>query len=43
MLSDEEILQMLLITPIDKVSEKYINEANAKGGRDNITVIVIEI
>ncbi len=43
MLSDEEILQMLLITPIDKVSEKYINEANTKGGRDNITVIVIEI
>ena len=43
MLSNEEILEKLLVTPEDKIAEKYINEANAKGGRDNITVIVVEI
>ena len=43
MLKDEEILEKLLVTPEDKIAEKYVNEANAKGGKDNITVIVVEI
>lgn len=43
MLTDEEILEKILVTPQDKLAEKYVNEANAKGGRDNITVIAVEI
>jgi protein phosphatase len=43
MLSDREIGQILLDeTNLTSVCAKLVNEANAAGGRDNITVVVVQ-
>ncbi len=43
MLTNEDILHTVIVNSFDKLAEKYVIEANAKGGRDNITVIIVEI
>lgn len=43
MLTDEDILKMVITKDFDTLSEHYVVEANAHGGRDNITVIAVEI
>lgn len=41
-LSDKELLEFSKNTEIEKLPEKYIAEANAAGGNDNITAVIIE-
>jgi len=39
--SDEEILQMATRTPIDRAARQLVEMANVRGGRDNISVILL--
>lgn len=43
MLTNEDILHAVIVNPFDKLAEKYVIEANARGGKDNITVVIVEI
>lgn len=42
MLNDEAIAEIVSASPPQKSCEALIREANAKGGEDNITVVVVE-
>jgi len=42
-LEDEEILQVVLNNSTDKACEQLIETANERGGRDNITVEIIQV
>lgn len=41
MLSDEEIQSALLEVPYEEMAQKLVDRAIAKGGRDNVTVVLI--
>ncbi|MBE5801790.1 MAG: serine/threonine-protein phosphatase [Clostridiales bacterium] len=44
MLSDYEIASILSVAqPVEAVSEALVNRAKANGGRDNVTVVVVEV
>lgn len=42
LINDNEILKVYKENELDKVCEKYIEEANNNGGHDNITVVVMK-
>ncbi len=42
LVSDEEIAEILRLPDLDAVPDTLIERANARGGRDNITVVVLE-
>jgi len=39
--SDEEIFEIIANTPFEKITSELVSLANNKGGRDNITVIIV--
>ena len=44
MLSDAEIARILAMPePMERISEELVRQAKLKGGRDNVTVIVVEV
>ena len=44
MLSDVEIARILSSSePVERISEELVRQAKLKGGRDNVTVIVVEV
>lgn len=44
MVSDEEIQQILLETPdLDSATQRLVDRANERGGRDNITVVLVGV
>lgn len=42
MVNDKRILEIYLETDFDSLAQRYIDEANNNGGKDNITVVIIE-
>lgn len=42
LLSDEELFEIYNLVPFDKLAEVYIRAANERGGKDNITVVVMK-
>ncbi|MBE6774731.1 MAG: Stp1/IreP family PP2C-type Ser/Thr phosphatase [Ruminococcaceae bacterium] len=42
MISDRHIHEIYLSTDFDSLAQKYIDEANSNGGKDNITVVIME-
>ena len=43
MLDDEEIRSLVIQHPIKEACKKLIDAANAKGGEDNITALLVEV
>ena len=42
LVSDERILELYKTCNLEELAEKYIEEANSAGGKDNITVVVMK-
>lgn len=42
LLTEEELFEIYKLVPFDRLSEVYIRAANERGGKDNITVVVIK-
>ena len=42
LLNDEELFEIYKLVPFDKLAEVYIRAANERGGKDNITVVVMK-
>ena len=42
LLTDEELYEIYRLVPFDKLVEVYIRAANERGGKDNITVVVMK-
>ena len=42
LLSEEELFEIYKLVPFDRLTEVYIRAANERGGKDNITVVVMK-
>ncbi len=42
LVNDKRILEIYQTTEFDSLAQKYIDEANSKGGNDNITVVIMK-
>lgn len=42
LLSEEELFEIYKLVPFDRLAEVYIRAANERGGKDNITVVVMK-